>query len=40
MLTREQLVREYRARSGNLTTLLLVYVVIVGTMISTAMFIM
>ena len=36
MLTRDQLIREYRARSGSLPALLLVYLAIVGTMAGTA----
>ena len=36
MLTRDQLIREYRNRSGSLPALLLVYGIIVGTMLGTA----
>ncbi|MEL6168483.1 MAG: hypothetical protein AAFR35_07310 [Pseudomonadota bacterium] len=37
MLTREQLLREYRARRGTLASFLFVYGIIVGTMVLTAM---
>lgn len=36
MLTRDQLIREYRARGANFPALLLVYLVIIGTMGATA----
>ncbi len=37
MLTRDEMIREYHARSSNLSTLILVYLAIVGTMAGTAM---
>lgn len=37
MLTRDQLIREYRNRSGSLPALLVVYATLVGTMALTAM---
>lgn len=40
MLTRDALVRELRSRSGNLPTFILVYLVLVGTMVSTALLIL
>ncbi|WP_424929258.1 hypothetical protein [Amaricoccus tamworthensis] len=39
MLTRDSLIREYRARSGTFSALLLVYALIIGTMVATASFI-
>lgn len=36
MLTRDDMIREYKNRSGNLPALLLVYAAIVGTMAGTA----
>jgi len=36
MLTRDDLIREYRARSGNLPALLIVYLALVGAMAGTA----
>lgn len=40
MLTRDDLVREARSRSGNLSTFILVYLVIVTCMVSTALLIL
>ncbi|WP_274384718.1 hypothetical protein [Oricola indica] len=40
MLTRDDLIREYRNRSGSLPALAIVYLAIVGTMAGTAMAIM
>lgn len=40
MLTRDDLIREMRGRSGNLSTLVIVYLAIIGTMVSTAFLIM
>lgn len=37
MMTRDDLIREYNSRSGNLSTLLVVYLAIVGTMAGTAL---
>lgn len=37
MLTRDALIREARMRGGNLPTLVLVYGVLVGTMVGTAL---
>ncbi|WP_299817676.1 hypothetical protein [uncultured Jannaschia sp.] len=37
MLTRNDLIREYRNRAGSLPALVLVYALIVGTMALTAM---
>ncbi|MEO0990948.1 MAG: hypothetical protein AAFX00_08375 [Pseudomonadota bacterium] len=37
MITRDQLIREARARGGNLATLLIVYGTLLGTMAATAM---
>ena len=37
MLTRDQLIREARARGGNLPTLLLVYLALIVTMAGTAL---
>jgi len=37
MVTRDQLIKEARARGGSVSTLILVYGSIVGTMIATAM---
>ncbi|GAB5505849.1 MAG: hypothetical protein Rhirs2KO_10120 [Rhizobiaceae bacterium] len=37
MLTRDTLIREARARGGNLPALILVYAAIVGTMAGTAL---
>lgn len=36
MLTRDDLIREYRARSGSFSTLAIVYALIVGTLALTA----
>lgn len=36
MLTRDDLIREYRARGGNLPALLVMYLAIVTTMVGTA----
>lgn len=36
MLTKDDLIREYRNRSGSLPALLLVYGILVGTMVATA----
>ena len=36
MLTRDQLIREYRARGATFPALILVYLVIIGTMGATA----
>ena len=36
MLTRDDLMREYRARSGSLVALLLVYFILVATLVLTA----
>jgi hypothetical protein len=36
MLTRDDLIREYRARKGTFPALLLVYLMIVGTLALTA----
>lgn len=36
MLTRDDLVREYRARSGSLAALLFVYLILVATLVFTA----
>ncbi len=40
VLTRDDLIREARSRSGNLSTFILVYLVIVTCMVSTALLIM
>lgn len=40
MLTRDDLIKEYRSRRGSLTTVLLVYLLLVATMVSTALLIM
>jgi len=37
MLTRDTLIREARARGGNLATLVLVYGLLVATMVGTAL---
>ena len=37
MLTRDELVREYRARRGTLPALLIVYLIIIATMAGTAL---
>lgn len=37
MLTRDKLIREYRARSGTLASLLIVYGTIIATMTITAL---
>lgn len=37
MLTRDDLIREYRTRSGTLPALLIVYALILATMAATAM---
>ena len=37
MLTRDKLIREYRARSGTLASLLVVYAAILATMAVTAL---
>ena len=39
MLTRDDLIREYRSRSGSLSTFVVVYLAIVATMAATAMLI-
>ncbi|MEL6279299.1 MAG: hypothetical protein AAF661_09080 [Pseudomonadota bacterium] len=36
MLTRDALIREYRARAGTLPALLILYGVLVGTLVATA----
>lgn len=40
MLTRDTLIREYNSRRGNLSTIILVYCVLVATMVSTAFLIL
>jgi|GEM_PF-2860239 len=40
MLRRDDLIREMRGRSGNLSTFVIVYLAIIGTMVSTAFLIM
>ena len=37
MLTRDDLIREYRAHSGTLSALLIVYLAIVAIMVGTAL---
>ncbi|MEQ8481454.1 MAG: hypothetical protein RIC18_12420 [Hoeflea sp.] len=37
MITRDDLIREYNARGGNLPTLVVVYITIVATMVGTAL---
>ena len=37
MLTRDDLIREYKGRGGNLPALIIVYAAIVGTMAGTAL---
>ena len=37
MLTRDTLIRETRMRGGNLPTLVLVYAMLLGTMVGTAL---
>ncbi|MGI9493774.1 MAG: hypothetical protein ACR2QF_15365 [Geminicoccaceae bacterium] len=37
MLTRDKLIREYRARSGTFSSLLIVYAAILATMAMTAL---
>jgi len=40
MLSRDDLAREIRAQSGNPAALILVYIVIVGTMVGSALLIL